>query len=568
MWPHLQEKPECIKDPNPTAGLARSWTATLSEERLPFTLEVLQAIRKVAMLIEQAQTECEGLWMLCDEHGTWVILTYPTAREPQVAARNLRQILKPLGIEVLATMEKTRRYFNESHQARIQRLQIRREIIYKAEVIKTTTVTKPKACKQNLAQWALMMDGTDDGHGIDVTAPSRSPAFGGKGELTLAVPPYPMVASPFQGSIVCLMDEAEHININLQKLTNAREQYRAERDELNERGGEAESLEHLEYEAKHSKVLAHDQAIKQAHAEYKRMQAKITSMNEAKEDLVEECDKEHEDTYALWLLGDCGYLQPPCKIFIKSMREEKDREMFLREELLAGEDVPNQSQGVVDEVLIATIKKTKQLQDECVFPKDANSHDRARTRKRIAKVCVAMTGEEPDAKRINKMLDKEEGCHQCGAKGIKFHCKKEGGPVMCIEKIWHSNLSERADPTKDPLISRGTYTMEEPSPGESALFCTEDCAFQYRLWPVCGQCKNSDKKNMYIKNKDLNFNGNVEFKLECPADLTGRTEMRSFGLHFPQLKDYQCTSCNARCHSRDPGVWNPGRYGMGVVGSW
>jgi len=64
--------------------------------------------------------------------------------------------------------------------------------------MKATTVTKPKACKQNLAQWALMMDGMDDGHGIVVSAPARN-------ELALAVPPRPNHGegvSPFQGSIV------------------------------------------------------------------------------------------------------------------------------------------------------------------------------------------------------------------------------------------------------------------------------------------------------------------------------------------------------------------------------
>ena len=154
----MQDKPECIKDPEPAAGVAQSWTAKLSDERFPFNLETPEAIRKVAIGMEHAQTEYQGLWILCDEYGTWAILTYPTPKEPQVAARNFRQILKPLGKEGIATMEKTRRYFNESHQARIEKLHIRREIIYKAEQRKAANIMKPKACKQNLSLWASFQE--------------------------------------------------------------------------------------------------------------------------------------------------------------------------------------------------------------------------------------------------------------------------------------------------------------------------------------------------------------------------------------------------------------------------
>ena len=90
-----------------------------------------------------------------------------------------------------------------------------------------------------------------------------------------------------------------------------------------------------------------------------------------------------------------------------------------------------------DEALNAVVKKAKQLQDECVFPKDANSQDKARIRKRIANVCESLTGEVPDAKKLKKMLDKEEGCYQCGAKEVRFQWNKKGGPPMCIEKIWY-----------------------------------------------------------------------------------------------------------------------------------
>lgn len=531
MWPYMQEKPECIKDPNPAAGLARSWTATLSAERLPYSMEMRQAIRQVAIGMEHAHTEYGGLWILCDEHGTWVILTYTTAKEPQVAARNLRQILKPLGKDVLDTMEKTRRYFNESHQARIEQLKIRRDIIYKAERTKVTTTTKPKACKQNLSQWvAYHRDHDDD----DI-------------KLALAIP-VPrdsntnIIMSPYQDSIIRFMDEAEHINNNLQKLTEARNRFKKERDELNELGGDAESPQHLEYEAKHLQVVAHNQAIKQAQTEHKDIQAKITSMNEDKDNIVEECDEDHADVYAMWLLGDTGYLPPPAQIFIKSMREEKDREKFLITELEelpsimeilpiqeqsllplldSGEAACKYSTGpsIMVEVLNASVKKTKQLQDECIFPKDANSHDRARTRKRIANVCVAMTGETPDAKRINKMLDKQDGCQQCGGRGVTLYCKQGGGLCFLIEKAWE----------EDCLYSIESNTGNSYSDGIVKL-CSERCYEKYRVQPVCKRCNNEDMTQMYKHKQTIEGNDYV-------------------------ILDWMCKHCRVPCESRDPGVW-------------
>jgi len=550
MWPYLQEKPKCIKDPEPASGVARSWTAKLSDERFPFNLEMRNAIRKVGITMETAKTEYEGLWILCDEYGTWAILTYPNPKEAQVATRNLRQILKPLGKEVLATMEKTRRYFNESHQASIERLQIRREIIYKAEQRKAANFIKPKACKQNLAMWLSFQehgiknisnpdpdDESSHNIGLGCPPPPRIHRLEGTVSTMLTMPSSYQVGnevSPYKCSIIRFMDELEDIDITLQKLTNAREQCKAEQDELNRIGGEAESSEHLEYESKHLKVLAYDQEIKQVRAERKRMQATINSMKD--DNLVEECDDKHEDVYALWLFGDCGYLQPASTIFVKSMREEKDREEFLKEELIYGEqlmvsmgetdpDIPHAVRmKMSDEALNAVVKKTKQLQDECVFPKDANSHDKARTRKRIANVCESLTGEVPDAKRLKKMLDKEEGCYQCGAKEVRLQWNKEGGPPMCIEKIW----------CNDPKEDSSAYDLDKPT-DSTVLFCTEECCKRYRSWTICGQCNNSDKKNMYIKNKDSILNGSAESNLF--------------------LKDYHCNSCNVRCYSRDPSVW-------------
>ena len=518
----MQEKPECIKDPNPAAGLARSWTATLSAERLPYSMEMRQAIRQVAIGMERAHTEYGGLWILCDEHGTWVILTYTTAKEPQVAARNLRQILKPLGKDVLDTMEKTRRYFNESHQARIEQLKIRRDIIYKAEWTKVTTTTKPKACKQNLSQWAAYhRDHDDDDIKLVLAIPVPRDSFPNDTNI---------IMSPYQDSIIRFMDEAEHINNNLQKLTEARNRFKKERDELNELGGDAESPQHLEYEAKHSQVVAHNQAIKQAQTEHKDIQAKITSMNEDKDNIVEECDEDHADVYAMWLLGDTGYLPPPAQIFIKSMREEKDREKFLiteLEELPSIMEIQEQSlhnareaackystgPSIMVEVLNASVKKTKQLQDECIFPKDANSHDRARTRKRIANVCVAMTGETPDAKRINKMLDKQDGCQQCGGRGVTLYCKQGGGLCFLIEKAWEEDSIE-SNTGCDGIVK----------------LCSERCYEKYRVQPVCKRCNNEDRTQMYKHKQTIEENDYV-------------------------ILDWMCKHCRVPCESRNPGVW-------------
>ena len=121
------------------------------------------------------------------------------------------------------------------------------------------------------------------------------------------------------------------------------------------------------------------------------------------------------------------------------------------------------------------------------------------------------------------MLDKEEACHQSGAKEIRVEWNKKGGPAMCIEKIWYN------DPKEDP----SAYEVEKPT-DTTVLFCTEECCLRYRISPMCGQCNNSDKKNMFIKNKDLISNGSADSNIF--------------------LKDYHCNSCNVRCYSRDPSV--------------
>ena len=468
-WPLLEERPECVKDTE-HPRLARSWTANLSDEVLNYTVLSRKALQETVHSVTHSQTEYEGFWILCDEKGTWVVITYPTPKEPQVAIRNFRQLFKPWGKDVIMHLEKTKRFFNESHQARIQKFKVRKELIYQCEVEKAT---KPKVCKENLG------------------------AYSAARELALATP-MPrsvegMPSVPYQGTVALLMDEAEQINLDVQELTEAQDQCKAERDALNEQGGDAESREHLDYEAKYLKVLSYDQLIKQKQAESESVYAKMTSEKERIKDLVEACDNEHGALYALWPLGDCGYHLPQAQIFIKSMREEKDREQFLQGELQ--DQFPPTTQipppeGSIEksvdkralikksmEVVRATVKKTKELQDDDVLPTDKNSMDRGRTRKRVANVCKAMTGEVPDLKDINKLLDKEDGCHQCGSKGVSVYCEEGGGPILLLETVWE----------------------EDPSPvkGRGPRFCSEECCLRYRIQPVCDICGNSDKKQMF-----------------------------------------------------------------------
>ena len=171
------------------------------------------------------------------------------------------------------------------------------------------------------------------------------------------------------------------------------------------------------------------------------------------------------------------------------------------------------------DVMREVVKKTKELQDDGVFPTDGNSHDRARTTKRVSNVCMKMTGEAPDLKEINKQLesqDKKGGCQQCGSldhERVRVYCEEGGGPM----KI----LSEH----------RGA-----PSAHQSILkVCSEECGLRYRVQPVCKKCNNSDKKRM----------------CDARPALSAIPE-RSRGL---LAKDYHCKDCRVRCYSRDPSVW-------------
>ena len=88
MWPLLGERPVCVKDSEPIAGRARSWTAKLSDEVLNYTVEARQALKYMTAAVTMSQTEYEGLWIFCDEKGTWAVLSYPVAKESKDVARN------------------------------------------------------------------------------------------------------------------------------------------------------------------------------------------------------------------------------------------------------------------------------------------------------------------------------------------------------------------------------------------------------------------------------------------------------------------------------------------------
>ena len=491
MWPLLEQKPECIKDTEPVAKLARSWTANLSSERLDYTVEWRQAIEFTKAKIMTSQTQCEGLWIFCDEKGTWVVITYATPKDTTCAQRNLRQIFKFCGKEVLNTIEQTRRYFNESHKDRIEQFKIRKEILYQADVFKST---KPKACKEDLS------------------------AYFAAHELALATPmprvPEGMPPIPYHGTVALLFNQSEQLNLDIQELTEAREKCKAVRDALNAKGGLAESPEHLEFEAKSLKVIAYDQEIKKHQAEIKSIHAKMTSEKERAAEFVEDCDKEHGNTYALWPLGDCGCLLPRAQIFVKGMRDEKDREQFLQESISMSMAEEHTSDGIATgkDVLLAAIKKTTEMQENGTLPTDANSHDRARTRKRVSNVCTKMTGEAPNKDIVKLLFDKEEGCHfqnVCGHKGVTVYCKQGGGPCFLVEKTW-----------------------EEDQTGNTGIvkFCSELCCKRYRAQPICKRCNNEDRNQMYCTKQVCIYGGDV-------------------------MKDWKCKHCRVPCESRDPGVW-------------
>ena len=179
--------------------------------------------------------------------------------------------------------------------------------------------------------------------------------------------------------IALLHSEAGQATSDIQGLTEAREKCKAERDALNAKGGQAESPEHLEFEAKSLKVIACYQEIKRLQANFRSMLAQMTSDKKRAEEFAEECDKEHGPTYALWPLGDCGCLLPEAQIFVKSMCDEKDREQFLQDSTsrsMAEYSLENSTR----DVLCTTIKKTIELQENGTLPTDATSKDRARTR--------------------------------------------------------------------------------------------------------------------------------------------------------------------------------------------
>ena len=162
------------------------------------------------------------------------------------------------------------------------------------------------------------------------------------------------------------------------------------------------------------------------------------------------------------------------------------------------------------------VKKTKKLQDDGVFPTDANSHDRARTSKRVSNVCMKITGKAPDLKDIKKQLESQGNkgeCHQCGHKEVTIYCKEGGGPTKLLSEF------RGAPPAHESIFK----------------FCSEECCLRYRVQPVCKKCNNSDKRRMYDAR---------------PALSTIPERSRDV-----LAKDYHCNDCWVRCYSRDPSVW-------------
>ena len=548
MWPCLPQRPECIKDPESTAGLAKSWAANLSQNKLPHDLEMRKAIQQTAATILTSKAEYEGIWILCDNKGTWVVVTYAKALESQVAARNFRTLFKTWSKEVLNTIENTRRFFNESHQARIQKLTIRNEILYQAEVFKNS---KPRAIKENI------------------------PAYVAAHELALATPmpraPEGMPSIIHPGTVALLCSEAEQINLDLEELTEARQKCKAERDALNIKGGYAESPDHLQYEAKSLKIIAYDLEIKKNQTQSESVHAKMTSEKERAAEFAEESDKKYGRKYALWPLGDCGCGLPKAFMFVKSMRDEKGREQFLQESIsqsyhqeggtlrldahhhewetdsdsdsiCGGDKIPTPSREGVSllegqNILHAAIKKTKEMQENGTLPTDANSHDRARTRKRISKVYKGMTGEAPNDDAVKQLFnrkDSEDKCHYhhiCGQKKVTTYCNEGGGPCFLIEKGSQS-LYYGGESDMDSGTTKNSIMGEVSIMGQDKIvkFCSEYCCLRYRVHPVCKKCHNDDRTQMLHTRKP--------------------TRIDDFIINFT------CKHCKLPCFSRDPGVWH------------
>jgi hypothetical protein len=168
---------------------------------------------------------------------TWATITYPSAKESRVAARNFQRMFKPWGKEVLAKIEKTRRYFNESHQARLQQFKVRKELIYQTQVKSAQNLIKPKG----------------------YVARAEYVAYAAAQELAMATP-MPRTLSQvsqvsplasYESTITSLMHEAQQINVSIQELTDARDQCKAKCDLL----GSMNEVEGYEYSPSTSSTM-------------------------------------------------------------------------------------------------------------------------------------------------------------------------------------------------------------------------------------------------------------------------------------------------------------------------
>ena len=351
--------------------------------------------------------------------------------------------------------------------------------------------------------------------------------------------------APYESPIISLMHEAGQINASIKELTDARDQCKAERNALNEAGGYEGSPEHLESEAKYLQVESYNRHIKAEQEESARLVAKLVKKKERIETIAKEIETECDDNYhyTLWPLGDCNCLLPQAQIFVKSMREEKDREQFLQDELQevfpvdSGIQIPPPASMGVEkykkvlitksfDVLRGVVKNTKELQDDGVFPTDGNSHDRARTSKRVSNVCMKITGKAPDLKDIKKQLESQGNkgeCHQCGHKEVTIYCKEGGGPTKLLSEF------RGAPPAHESIFK----------------FCSEECCLRYRVQPVCKKCNNSDKRRMY----------------DARPALSAIPERSRDVL----AKDYHCNDCRVRCYSRGPSVWIAVDYATSIL---
>jgi hypothetical protein len=556
MWPLLEQKPECIKDTEPIAKLARSWTAQLSSEALNYNIESRGALQYTNAMVMTSHAEYEGFWIFCDEKGTWVVITYKTPKDSTYAQRNLHKIFKNWGTDVINTIEKTRRYFNESHQSRIDAFKIRKHIIYfgyQKDLLQRTNV---KAClldKKLISSYqAALVSGNQTEIALAHSPPSL-PISSESEKENLSLMEAILQDGPM-ALLSQLKSKAKQLNSDIQELMEAREKCKAERDALNAKGGLAESPEHLEFESKILKVIAYDQEIKRLQAESKSTHAAIESEQKHTVDFAEECDNKYGQSYARWPLGDCSCLLPQAKIFVKSMRDEKDREQFLQEGTSKdmAESAENSDQeetsplsnweektplSLKRKVLCTTVDKSSELQENYIFPKDATSQDRTRTRKRISKVYKSMTGETADDDAVKQLFDRkdsEDKCHYhhiCGQKKVTTYCNEGGGPCFLIEKGSQS-LDYGGESDMDSGTTKNYIVGEVSIMGQDKIvkFCSEYCCLRYRVHPVCKKCHNDDRTQMLHTRKPMRID--------------------DFIINFT------CKHCKLPCFSRDPGVWH------------